>query len=148
MAVSFIRRGNQSTQWKPPTYRKSLTNTLVSFETLFVKFDLYRISFYSGLGLDNELYNQFNNQTNSADDYIDCSITGSDVMCFHRFSTWLRAAYLIIIIKRKFKQWRSIIWSISTKQTIASNSNPLNVKRLRVPEIRLKRLVHFWFYIT
>ena len=25
------------------------------------------------------LYNQFDNQTNSADDYIDCSITGSDV---------------------------------------------------------------------
>ena len=25
------------------------------------------------------MYNQFNNQTNSADDYIDCKITGSDV---------------------------------------------------------------------
>jgi hypothetical protein len=47
-------------------------DTLASFETLFVKFDIYRI-------LDNELYNQFNNQTNSADDYIDCKITGSDV---------------------------------------------------------------------
>jgi hypothetical protein len=54
-------------------------DTFASFETLFVKFDLYRISFYSGFGLDNELYNQFNNQTTSADDYIDCKITGSDV---------------------------------------------------------------------
>ena len=53
---------------------------LASFGTLFVKFDLYRISFYSGFGLDNvSLYNQFNNQTNSGDDYIDCNITGSDV---------------------------------------------------------------------
>jgi hypothetical protein len=54
-------------------------DTLASFGTLFINFDLYRISFYSGFGLDNELYNQFNNQTNNADDYIDCKITGSDV---------------------------------------------------------------------
>jgi hypothetical protein len=41
-------------------------DTLASFETLFIKFDLYRISFYSGFGLDKELYNQFNNQTDVA----------------------------------------------------------------------------------
>jgi hypothetical protein len=43
------------------------------------KVDFNKDSFYSRFGLDNELYNQFNNQTNSADDYIDCKITGSDV---------------------------------------------------------------------
>jgi hypothetical protein len=71
-------------------------DTLASFETLFVKFDLYRISFYSGFGLDNELYDQFNNQTNSADDYIDCKITGSDV----------KLPVLHFFTKQKFEDYR------------------------------------------
>ena len=44
VAVSFIGGGNRSTQWKPPTYRKSLTNFITLLYPVHLSWAVFELT--------------------------------------------------------------------------------------------------------